>query len=193
MARVAAALVGLCATANAADAKTSGYVQMMARQIIMTQQNMEQRVRSEGGSGLTEARSYTGGSRAFHHATHTNSAAASMHSHANGRYTVGMGEFAATLNGVEFWTRHNDYSLRTPTKANRYGKTDYIEYPAVPPAVLAHASVGDQITEMRLWFKAWQEQDHSVRDYRPYFYPVLSYLEGAWIKDHGELKEPFQV
>jgi len=35
--------------------------------------------------------------------------------------------------------------------------------------VLAQPSVELQEEEMRLWFKAFQEQDPSVRDYRKYF------------------------
>ena len=118
--------------------------------------------------------------------------AASLHSHHDMQKTLGMAEFGAVLNGVEFWTRHNDYSLRTPSKtSSAYGATQWIKFPPVPPAVLAEPTVAKQIVEMRAWFKAWVDQDTTIRDYRPYFKPVLSYLEGAWIKDHGELKEPF--
>ncbi|GFO15422.1 hypothetical protein PoB_004192700 [Plakobranchus ocellatus] len=45
---------------------------------------------------------------------------------------------------------------------------------------------------MQLWFKAWKDQDSSVRDYRPYFRPVLCYLEGAWTtKLSDTIEEPF--
>ena len=40
---------------------------------------------------------------------------ASIHDHANNIRTVGMGEFVAVLNGVEFRTRHNDYRLYMPS------------------------------------------------------------------------------
>ena len=33
---------------------------------------------------------------------------------------------------------------------------------------------------MREWFKAWRDQDSSVRDYTKYFKPILCYLEGGW-------------
>ena len=33
---------------------------------------------------------------------------------------------------------------------------------------------------MALWFKAFKEQDYSLRDYRDYFKPHLCYLEGSW-------------
>jgi hypothetical protein len=181
------------ASAEVVDSATKGHVQLLARQMIMAQTNFEQRVRSTGGSGLTQTRSYKGGSRAFHTSSDINGlGAASLHNHADFHSVLGMAEFGAVLNGVEFWTRHNDYGLRTPSKtSNKYHATEQIKYPDVPPAVLAEPTIAKQIVEMRAWFKAWVDQDHSIRDYRPYFKPVLSYLEGAWIKDHGEIREPF--
>ena len=50
-----------------------------------------------------------------------------------------------------------------------YHRTDPIALPDVPPAVLNAGDVVAQIREMRAWFRAWQEQDFSVRDYRDYF------------------------
>jgi len=40
-------------------------------------------------------------------------------------------------------------------------------------------------------FTAFHDQDHSVRDYRKYFKPVLSYMEGAWTTNTKTLEEPF--
>ncbi len=46
---------------------------------------------------------------------------------------------------------------------------------------------------MREWFKAWEHQDHSTRDYRKYFKPVLCYLEGAWTHaNQDSIEEPFK-
>ena len=45
---------------------------------------------------------------------------------------------------------------------------------------------------MREWFKAWKSQDHSVRDYRKYFKPVLCYLEGTWTTEIKDIDEPFE-
>ena len=56
-----------------------------------------------------------------------------------------------------------------------------IPFPDVPPDVLQYESLEDQIEEMQQWFKAWDDQDYSTRDYREYFKPVLCYLEGAWM------------
>ena len=47
-----------------------------------------------------------------------------------------------------------------------------------------------QSAELREYFKAWRDGDHKHRDYRPYFKPVLCYLEGAWTLDK-HLEEPF--
>lgn len=82
---------------------------------------------------------------------------ANFHNHADHKYTIGMGEIAAVLNGVEFWTRHNDYRLAQPSATtNDYHATNTIELPAVPPEVLAKASacgappcIADQSEEMR--------------------------------------------
>ena len=44
---------------------------------------------------------------------------------------------------------------------------------------------------MREWFKAWRDQDYTLRDYRKYFKPILCYLEGAWTKTTKKVDEPF--
>jgi len=45
---------------------------------------------------------------------------------------------------------------------------------------------------MREWFKAWQTGDNSVRNYKKYFKPVMTYAEGAWTlgKKDGSIDEP---
>lgn len=48
-----------------------------------------------------------------------------------------------------------------------------------------------QVAEMVEWFKAFNKQDGSKRDYTKYFKPVLCYLEGTWTLDK-ELVEPFE-
>ena len=77
-----------------------------------------------------------------------------MHDHANNERTIGLGEFVAVLNGVEFRTRHNDYSLSMPHKTRSdYHLMQDIPLPDVPPEVLAKPDVGSQINEMREWFR----------------------------------------
>lgn len=96
------------------------------------------------------------------------------------------------LNGVEFLTRHNDYALEMKSRSSDvFGATEPIPFPLVPPEVLEQPTVAEQIAEMRRWFKAWADQDHSVRDYRPYFRPVMCYLEAAWMHSNDSINEPF--
>eukprot|EP01128_Nolandella_sp_AFSM9_P002048 TRINITY_DN12443_c0_g1_i1.p1 TRINITY_DN12443_c0_g1~~TRINITY_DN12443_c0_g1_i1.p1 ORF type:complete len:742 (+),score=172.27 TRINITY_DN12443_c0_g1_i1:241-2466(+) len=105
-----------------------------------------------------------------------------------------MGEFGAVLNGVAFWTRHNDYQLSQPRQEGgsaNYNKLTPIAQPDVPPSVLSAGGVTAQIDEMREYFRAFAEQDTSIRDYTPFFKPILCVLEGAWIHDAVDLTEPF--
>ena len=140
-----------------------------------------ERLRHEGQSGIKQVRVRRGGTRTYYIAGHTSERVAGMHEHANFRHVLGLGEVVAVLNGVEFTTRHNDFHLVKPsTESTDFLATELITPPAVPPRVLELSSVDDQITEMREWFRAWRDQDHSVRDYREHFKPVLCYLEGAW-------------
>ena len=71
---------------------------------------------------------------------------AAIHDHDHHIRTAGMGEFVAVLNGVEFRTRHNDYRLYMPSKnSTEYHKTEDIPFPQVPPEVLQHTEVTDQV------------------------------------------------
>lgn len=87
----------------------------------------------------------------------------SIHEHSNNIRTVGMGEFIAVLNGVEFRTRHNDYSLSMPSRTStKYNAVEDIPFPPVPPEV----SIGQLFHLMKHASKAtykqqaipWQEQ-----------------------------------
>merc|ERR1711871_575635 len=90
-----------------------GIANALARQMVMQQAQSEQWARSKGGSGLVQVRSYNGGTEDYFDAAVANSnGIAAIHHHANFERTMGLGEFAAVLNGVEFWTRHNDYLFR---------------------------------------------------------------------------------
>eukprot|EP00056_Hartaetosiga_gracilis_P010237 m.150073 g.150073 ORF g.150073 m.150073 type:complete len:1083 (+) comp13278_c0_seq1:52-3300(+) len=154
---------------SASVEKLKGVVASLVRQLIVQQVSTEQRVRFEGGSGITHVRGYSGGSQPYHEATYTNVGFANFHNHADHKHTVGMGEVGAVLNGVEFWTRHNDYSLQQPSATSKdYHATDYIPFPDVPPEVTAKEStcgtppcIDEQAEEMRRWFHAWQDQDPS--------------------------------
>ena len=62
-----------------------------------------------------------------------------------------MGEFVAVLNGVEFRTRHNDYPLVMPsTTSCGYHVTENIPFPQVPPEVLQHTDVDEQVKYLSL-------------------------------------------
>ncbi len=165
----------------------------LARQIMLQQLHLEESVRSDGGSGLKTVRTQRKGTQPYHGTTHSAKKLASIHNHDNNIRTVGMGEFIAVLNGVEFRTRHNDYGLRMPdTNSSNYHSVVDIPYPSVPPEVTDKETVQEQIEEMTEWFRAWKEQDDSVRDYKKYFKPVLCYLEGAWTNSQSnELDESF--
>lgn len=164
----------------------------LTQQVMLQQFFVEQRVRSEGQSGLKLVRQRRGGAKNYLTETHTGYAAAAIHDHANNIRTVGMGEFTAVLNGIEFKTRHNDYSLKMPHRTDKtYGATEEVPFPDVPPEVSKKPTIDEQITEMREWFKAWRDQDYSKRDYRKYFKPTLCYLEGSWTTSGQKIEEPF--
>ena len=61
--------------------------------------------------GLKQIRVHGVGLKNYFSATHSANSMAAIHNHDNNIRTVGMGEFVAVLNGVEFRTRHNDYRL----------------------------------------------------------------------------------
>lgn len=135
-----------------------------------------------------------GGLKNYYSNTQSGKSYCSIHDHSNNIRTVGMGEFIGVLNGVEFRTRHNDFRLNQPSNSSgEFHKTEPIKFPDVPKEVLEKATVSEQIIEMREWFKAWKNSDHSKRDYRKYFQPVLCYLEGAWTSKQGDkIDEPFE-
>jgi len=154
----------------------------------------EEKQRTEGQSGIKQIRTRKVGSENYFSNTHSGGSFCAIHDHSNNIRTVGMGEFVGVLNGIEFRTRHNDFRLYKPVKDDStYHKTENIEFPGVPQAVLDKDTVDEQITEMREWFKAWVNQDYTVRDYRPFFKPILVYLEGAWTLGaaDGKIDEPF--
>jgi len=164
------------------------------RELLLTQFRLEQETRITGSSGIRGIRHRTSGTEPYYRAGHKESILA-MHSHGNYLRTIGMGELTATMNGVTFGTRHNDYMLkkRATTKSKtQYDAHEEFDFPEVPPAVLAIENIEDQVFEMKKWFKAFHDQDYSVRDYRPYFKAVLCYLEGNWIDDEDEIEDPFQ-
>lgn len=166
---------------------------VLSRQVMLQQSFVEERLRSEGQSGIKQIRNGAGGTKSYHSASHVGKRVASIHDHSNNIRTVGMGEYIGVLNGVEFRTRHNDYRLYMPSKSgNDYHKTEDIPFPNVPPEVEEKKDVEEQVKEMVKWFQAWKDGNYTERDYRKYFRPVLCYLEGTWTKSAENIDEPFE-
>ncbi|XP_012934635.1 mucin-17 [Aplysia californica] len=164
----------------------------LSRQVMLQQVAAEEKVRSDGASGIKQVRATSSGPLTYNVNAHTASGVASIHDHTNNRITLGQGEGVFVLNGVEFRTRHNDYPLRMASrKSKKYNVVQEVKFPDVPPEVLNKTTVQEQVDEMREWLKAWRDQDHSERDYRKYFKPVLCYLEGGWTTKTDQLEEPF--
>ena len=163
------------------------------RQMMLQQFFVEETRRTDGDSGLRQTR-YRGSSVTnYKTPSHVGRSAAAIHDHSNYIRLVGMGEFIAVMNGIEFRTRHNDYKLRMPHRTSKkYGDTEDIPFPDVPPSVKSQSTIDGQIKELYNYFQAWKNSDHSKYDYRKYFQPVMCYLEGAWTKADGDkIDEPF--
>ncbi|CAH1779489.1 unnamed protein product [Owenia fusiformis] len=171
---------------------TDQRLEQLSRQLMLQQFFTEQRVRSEGNSGIKQTRNMATGTKAYHQRTHVGTGIAAIHEHANNIRTVGMGEFIAVLNGVEFKTRHNDYRLRMPhPTSNKYHEMVDVPFPEVPPQVKSQPTIEKQILEMREWFKAWKDNNDKERNFKDYFKPVVCYLEGSWTSSNGQIDEPF--
>ncbi|XP_028414209.1 uncharacterized protein LOC114537253 isoform X2 [Dendronephthya gigantea] len=153
-----------------------------------------ERFRSSGQSGLKKVRLSNEGTKSYHADSFiTGKRISSIHDHSNNVRTVGIGEIIAVMNGVEFRTRHNDYRLYMPANTPGYHATQDIPFPDVPPEVLAlEPDIPAAVDEMIEWFKAWRDQNYTVRDYRPYFKPLLCYMEGSWIHATDTIEEPFE-
>ncbi len=175
----------------AKSARTS--IGHLSQNFILSQFANEQRIRSEGDSGITNVRQHTDGNEMYDDGTFQKGAISAIHDHPDFINTCGMGEISAVLNGVEFQTRHNDYNLEMPsTNSTQYGETEKVPMPDVPSEVLVFGDdIEGQITEMQEWFRAFKTQNKSHRNYPLYFRPILCYLEGTWIIDEGILEEPF--
>ena len=155
---------------------------ILARQIMMQQMFVQERLRITG-SGFRQVRMNQGGTQPYmSDSVSSSNAYLAIHAHKNHIRTVGMGEVQVVMNGVEFRTHHNDYMIQQPsTTSANFLEIEDIPFPDVPPEVTSKSTVEEQIDEMCHWFQAFKDQDHSVRDYRKYFKPVICYLEAFWI------------
>ncbi|KAL3882914.1 hypothetical protein ACJMK2_029216 [Sinanodonta woodiana] len=168
-------------------------VASLSHQLMAQQLAAEERIRSEGNSGVKQLRHNRDGTKSYYGETHTGSSINAIHDHSNYDRTCGMGEVQAVLNGVEFRTRHNDYKLGMPDPMSKtYNKMVDIPFPPVPPSVLSRHNVSEQVIELREYFRAFQQQDTHIRDWVPYFKPVLCYMEAGWTTNTKTLDEPFK-
>ncbi|CAL1535720.1 unnamed protein product [Lymnaea stagnalis] len=163
----------------------------LARQTMSQQLFIEERIRSEGSSGIKQVRVYQHGTSSYFDYTHVGKGVSAIHDHSNSNDTLGMGETVVVINGVEFRTRHNDYRLVQPDESTTaFRAVVNIAPPDVPPEVLNKSTPELQIAEMIEWFKAFKTQNSSLRNYKPYFRPVMCYMEAAWTLDKS-IVEPF--
>merc|ERR1712002_62492 len=165
----------------------------VTRQVMLQQYYTEEKIRTDGSSGLKQVRVSRDGTKNYYTPAHVGSRFMAMHDHANYDRTVGMGELMVVMNGLEFRTRHNDYKLRMPHRTDQsFGATELIPFPPVPPSVTSKKNLNDQIAEMREYFRAFRDQNITHRDYRPYFRANLCYIEGAWTTGSKSIDEPFE-
>ncbi|XP_021353198.1 uncharacterized protein LOC110450204 [Mizuhopecten yessoensis] len=172
-------------TMNPMDLELGGARQTLgglARQLMMQQLGVEERIRSDGDSGIKQTMVRHRGSRPYLNDI-VSPRLANFYDIFNNREQLAISTNIFVMNGVEFKLPSQRYKLSMPSKTSRdWHKTEPIPYPNVPPSVLAKHNVSDQIAEMREYFRAFKYQDAKIRsDYADYFKPVLCYLEGTWL------------
>ncbi|XP_059157585.1 uncharacterized protein LOC131941966 [Physella acuta] len=163
-------------------------VKSMARQIMLQQMGVEEKLRQDGGSGLKQIRLDLDGPELYYVTSHSGFSMNHIHDHSHTIRTLGVGAGQYVLNGVQFRTRHENFKLQMPGKTKLNGEVEDIPFPPVPHNVLEMPTVEQQIEELRLYFLAFSKSDTTIRDYTPYFKPVLCYLEGAWVTKTENLK-----
>ncbi|XP_059157558.1 uncharacterized protein LOC131941943 isoform X2 [Physella acuta] len=119
-------------------------VTLLAKQALVQQFIMEEKIRSEAGSGLKQVKVDTEGLDSYYINHHTGRYMNAMHDHSNNMLTIGQGEGQFNYYGVEFRTRHNDYVMRQPAADRTYNKLVDVVLPPVPPEVLAKRTVQEQ-------------------------------------------------
>ena len=157
---------------------------MLCQQLLRQQFYLEAISQTEGNSGITMVmppfKMHVPPNKEHHPDYEVLPA---IHSHPDMKNFLGLSDLGVVLNGIYFRTGSLHYQLRRHTKRHhRFGSQENIPMPRVPHEVSKLRNIDDQISEMRLWFRAFHNQDHSKRDYRKYFKPVLCYLEGTWMK-----------
>ena len=145
-------------------------------------------------SGIQQIRMTRGGTKNYNSENHVGFKVLTIHNHGDHIDTLGLGEFSQKLNGVHLRTRHNDYKLVKPvTNDKTYNAVESIKFPDLPPSVVKQKSLVNKMKELRKCFKAWKEENPKLCNYKPYFKPVLCYLEGVWtVYNDTTLHESFE-
>ncbi|XP_059157564.1 uncharacterized protein LOC131941947 [Physella acuta] len=168
--------------------KVQTVVKSLARQIMLQQMGVEEKLRQDGGSGLKQIRLDLDGPELYYVTSHSGLTMNHINDHSHTIRTLGVGAGHYVLNGVEFRTRHENFKLQMPGKTKLNGEVEDIPFPPVPHNVLKMPTVEQQIEELRLYFLAFSKSNTTIRDYTPYFRPVICYLEGAWVNKTEKLK-----
>ena len=172
----------------------SSVAKPMVHQLYNLYRKTEEWIRSGGQSGLKQIRNHYHGTRNYHTMTvndpHTYGGYRDLPAH---RSDLGQGEMTVVINGVEFKTRALDYRPSAPhPTSGGYLDTVPLTYPGVPANVTSLATPEEQIEEMKKWYKAWMQQDESIRPYKNYFKAAMCYIEGWWESpaDRDQMTEP---
>lgn len=181
-------IASLCLPADGAEDTTPNEITFLLRHSMMGTFYREQRVRSEGQSGIKIVRQRSVSDlHNFEVESHAGKHTAAIHDHVQYKALAGKGQTTMVMNGVEFNTRHDDYGLRMPsTRSTKLEETEEVPFPKVPP--LKDGNKDTKIKAMRSWFKAFIDQNYASLDYRKYFKPILCYIEGAWYKEKTQDK-----
>ena len=157
----------------------------LGRQILLQQMYVEERIRSDGHSGIKTTLRSNKGTRSYSSQTFTGDSVAGFYdqSHTDNALGIGYNEFV--MNGLEVKLQGTKYHMRMPSRNSKtWHAVEDIPFPDVPPSVRNKNNVTEQIHEMYEYFKAWTHQDKKIRsDFEEYFRPVLCYLEGYWLKN----------
>lgn len=154
----------------------------MSRQLMMQQLGVEERIRSDGDSGIKQSMVRHRGTRPYLNDV-INPYPDVLLDVRNNRDRLAISTNVFVLNGVEFRLPWQKFQLRMPSKTTHdWHKTEPIPYPRVPPSVLSKHKISEQIFELQEYFRAFKYQDTKIRsDYADFFKPVLCYLEGTWL------------
>ncbi|XP_069123181.1 uncharacterized protein [Argopecten irradians] len=158
-------------------------VEGLSRQMVMQQLGVEERIRSDGDSGIKQKLVTTRGTKPYLNDIISSPKIADLSDSWTKGRLLSIGTNVFVMNGVEFRLHSQNFKLNMPSRTSKdWHKVEEIPFPEVPHSVLSKHNVSEQIEDMREYFRAFKNQDTKIRsDYSRYFKPVLCYLEGAWL------------